>query len=114
MKTKLKILVILCAAAGIIGCVLGISSLLKMRNTTQEKTASISSLLTESPAPTETPAITPSPTETPTLEPTAEPENTPEPTPFPTEEPTPEPTPSGNGHIVAIDAGHQAQGNSEQ
>lgn len=114
-NTKLKILIILCAAAGIVGCVVGISSLLNMRDTTQEKTASISSLLTESPTPTATPTIIPSPTEEPTPESTAEPENTPEPTTLPTEEPTPEPTaPSGNSHIVAIDAGHQAHGNSEQ
>lgn len=37
------------------------------------------------------------------------------PDPVPTSEPVPEPPAvSGNGHIVAVDAGHQSQGNSDQ
>ncbi|MBQ1317880.1 MAG: N-acetylmuramoyl-L-alanine amidase [Lachnospiraceae bacterium] len=43
----------------------------------------------------------------------AAPTETPTPTPTPTPEPTPTETPK-NGHMVAIDAGHQAHGNSEQ
>ena len=35
-------------------------------------------------------------------------------TPAPQEQPASPPEPEGNGHIVAVDAGHQAQGNSEQ
>ena len=53
------------------------------------------------------PSVTASPAPTPTPSPTPTPAPTPTPTPPPT--PTPEPA-----HIVAIDAGHQARGNSEQ
>ena len=54
---------------------------------------------------TEAPTDTPEPTEAPTEEPTAEP--TKEPTPEPTEEPV------VNAGTIVIDAGHQAQGNSQ-
>ena len=83
------------------------------------------------PEPTEEPK--PEPTEEPKPEPTEEPkpEPTAEPTPEPTAEPTPQPTvapaqsteelpplqgetPQTGGHIIAIDAGHQAKANREK
>lgn len=107
---KLTILVVLCTIVAIAGSVIGIGSVLKMVKTTSKQTLSATSLLADKPSPT--PTDTPVPTETPTPEPTPEPENID--AENPPEEPDPEPTPAGNGHIVAIDAGHQAQGNSEQ
>ena len=68
--------------------------------------------VTPTPAVTETP--TPEATPEPTPELTADP--TPEPVIVPTTAPTDEPVPpsDSNGHIVAIDAGHQRKGNSEK
>ena len=58
---------------------------------------------------------------TPTTSPTAEPTATPVPTEAPTPEPTATPTPvptevpvATNGHLIVIDAGHQAKGNSDK
>ena len=77
------------------------------------------------PTPEPTAQSTPEPTEEPKPEPTAEP--TPEPTAEPTPQPTVAPaqsteelpplqgeTPQTGGHIIAIDAGHQAKANREK
>lgn len=71
------------------------------------------------------PTVTPTPTEVPTPEPTATPAPTEVPTPEPTATPIPTPAPTeapvateipvaANGHLIVIDAGHQAKGNSDK
>lgn len=107
---KLNILVILCILIAVIGSIVGIRSTLKIMQTTSKQTKMASAALAAKPIAEPIPTESPEITETPTPEPTKAPDTTA--TPEPTEEPTPEPTPVGNGHIVAIDAGHQAQGNS--
>lgn len=107
---KYKIPAVCCVIIAVAGCAVGVRSMVEMRDNTLRQTSQIletsSSGGNTTETPTPTPSASPTPTETPTPEPTA--------SPTPTETPTPEPTPAGNGHVVAIDPGHQAQGNSEQ
>lgn len=105
---KLNILVILCVLIAVASSIVGIRSTLKILQTTSKQTKLASEALAVTPTAEPTPAETPD--ETPTPEPTEAPKTTP--TPESTEEP--KPTPVGNGHMVAIDAGHQAQGNSNK
>lgn len=100
---------------------------------TPESTAQSTAEPTTPPTPETTAQSTTEPTEEPEPEPTEEPEPEPteEPTPEPTAEPTPQPTaapaqsteelpplqgetPQTGGHIIAIDAGHQAKANREK
>ena len=105
---KLNILVVLGILIAVVGTIVGIRSTLKIIQTTSKQTKLASVALAAKPIVEPIPTESPETTETPTPEPTKAPDITA--TPEPTEEPTS--TPVGNGHIVAIDAGHQAQGNS--
>lgn len=121
---KAKIIAIVCIAVAILACVAGLISILYVQNKTKsilsnEVTATVSTSsaaeVTTTPRATLTPESTaePTPTADPSLIATVAP--TAEATPAPTEEPTPEPVAAtGSGHIIAVDAGHQGQGNSEQ
>lgn len=109
-----KLLLVLCLLIAVAGSIVGISNIMKMYERTPEQTASTT------PEDTQIPSETLTPTASPTPEPTAAnitkeaiptEEASPE-VPVPTEEADSEPIPLENGHIIAIDPGHQAKGNS--
>ncbi len=109
-----NLLLMLCLLIAVAGSIAGISNIIKMHERTTEQTASTM------PEDTRIPSETLTPTASPTPEPTAEDisreaitteETSPE-VPVPAEEADSEPIPLGNGHIIAIDPGHQAKGNS--
>lgn len=109
-----KLLLVLCLLIAVAGSIVGISNIIKMYERTSEQTASTT------PEDTQIPSETSTPTASPTPEPTAAnitkeaiptEEASPE-VPVPTEEADSEPIPLENGHIIAIDPGHQAKGNS--
>lgn len=127
MKNKIpRLVAVLCVLIAAAGCIVGIQKVKKMHDNTLLQITTANSLLAETPTPTipktpadtetPTPAETSTPTAAPTPETTETPSEAPTPTltPTPTEEPDSEPRKSGNGHIVAIDAGHQSKGNSEK
>lgn len=128
---KMRILVIVCIVIGILAGVVGMISILRVQNATKNilsesrKAASSASVSKAEVTNTPTPAVTAKPTAVPTATPTVQATPTADPaliaataptqeaTPVPTETPQPM-TSTGNGHIIAVDAGHQGQGNSEQ
>lgn len=109
-----KLLLVLCLLIAVAGSIVGISNIMKMYERTSEQTASTTPEDTQIPSETLTPTASPTPEPTDaniTKEAIPTEEASPE-VPVPTEEADSEPIPLENGHIIAIDPGHQAKGNS--
>lgn len=109
-----NLLLMLCLLIAVAGSIVGISNIIKMHERTSEQTASTMAEDTRIPSGTLTPTASPTPEPTAaniTEEAIPTEEASPE-VPVPAEEADSEPIPLGNGHIIAIDPGHQAKGNS--
>lgn len=98
-----KLLLMLCVLIAIAGSIVGIFNIIKMHERTSQRTAS--SMPEDTRISSENLTATSSPTPKPTAKDITKEAIT-------TEEADLKPNPLENGHIVAIDPGHQAKGNS--